>query len=259
MSHEKTPKDTESESRKAPRNGWVPWAAAVAVLVLCGLLYQLLTFGWLAQSLNKPVRLPVPLKTIPLTLGAWVGEDHKLSPEVEKIAGNDDYIFRLYRNNLTGESAYLYVAYSGRPRFMVGHRPDICYPSAGWILNGIAPGRVKLQDGTVLPTNVHRFFKNASNGSDMVVLNYYVLNGKPTRDAGSFSGVSWRLPNISGNPAYYVAQVQISSRAESAAKKLAKISAAHIFRLLPDENSTIRAVKDGRPAGASVGTQAQPQ
>ena len=245
MSDRKKPAAVSAEAHNDALKKWAPWAAVITILVLGGFAYRRLTVEWLAPSLSRPVKLPVPLKEIPLELDdGWVGEDHKLSRAVERIAGNDDYVFRLYRNYLTGESAYLYVAYSGRPRFMVGHRPDICYPSAGWSFDGVGAAEIKRPDGATLLVNVHRFHKGTANGLDMVVLNYYVLNGKPTKDAGSFSGVSWRLPNISGNPAYYVAQVQISSRAESSARKLAGVSANHILRLLPDESSTIRAAKN---------------
>jgi hypothetical protein len=66
------------------------------------------------------------------------------------------------------------------------------------------------------------------------VLNYYVVNGKVTTDEAVFSGLSWRTPNIEGDAARYVAQVQISSALESSVLAAASEIADYIFELLPD-------------------------
>ncbi len=79
---------------------------------------------------------------------------------------------------------------------------------------------------------------------EAVVLNFYVLNGKPTADENDFSGSLWRRPNIAGDLAQYVAQVQVSSVLESSVRKMAKDVADLILDYLPDQDGKIRAVDD---------------
>ena len=73
-----------------------------------------------------------------------------------------------------------------------------------------------------------------------VVLNFYVVNGQITTDENVFSGFMWRTPNIAGNPARYVAHVQISSVLESSVRKAAKDMTDLILDFFPDENGKFK-------------------
>ncbi len=95
--------------------------------------------------------------------------------------------------------------------------------------------------GQTIPYLIHRFHKQADQA---VVLNFYVLNGKLTADEKDFSGSLWRRPNIAGDLAQYVAQVQVSSVLESSVKIMAKDVADLILDYLPDQNGKVRAVDD---------------
>jgi len=77
-----------------------------------------------------------------------------------------------------------------------------------------------------------------------VVLNFYVLNGQPTAEENDFSGPLGRRLNIAGDPARYVAQVQISSEMKSSVLKMAEDVADLILDYLPDQNGKVRAVDD---------------
>jgi hypothetical protein len=83
---------------------------------------------------------------------------------------------------------------------------------------------------------------------EIVVLNFYVLNGRLTRDERGFSGVGWRRPNIDGDPARYVAQVQISSVLENSVRTVAKNLTDRILDFLPDENGRVRAAESSDSA-----------
>jgi hypothetical protein len=73
------------------------------------------------------------------------------------------------------------------------------------------------------------------------VLNYYVLNGRITADEDDFSGVLGRRPNIAGDPARYVAQVQISSVLENSVRSAAKDITDLILDFFPDSDGNVRA------------------
>jgi len=73
------------------------------------------------------------------------------------------------------------------------------------------------------------------------VLNYYILNGQITTDEKKFSGLFGRRPNIEGDPARYIAQVQISSVLEDSVRTAAKDMTDSILDFFPDENGDVRA------------------
>ena len=75
----------------------------------------------------------------------------------------------------------------------------------------------------------------------IVVLNFYILNGQFTTEENDFSGLLGRRPNIAGDPARYVAQVQISSVLENSIRAAAKDMTDLILNFLPDKNSTVKA------------------
>jgi hypothetical protein len=76
-----------------------------------------------------------------------------------------------------------------------------------------------------------------------VVLNFYILNGQLTANEDTFSGIGWRTPNIGGNPARYVAQVQISSVLENSARKATADMSELLLDFLPDKNGKVRAAQ----------------
>ena len=75
----------------------------------------------------------------------------------------------------------------------------------------------------------------------IVVLSFYILNGQLTADENDFSGLFGRRPNIAGDPARYVAQVQISSVLENSARTIARDTTDLVLDYLPDKNGRVRA------------------
>jgi hypothetical protein len=80
---------------------------------------------------------------------------------------------------------------------------------------------------------------------ETVVLNFYILNGQVTADENDFSGPLGRRPNIAGDPARYVAQVQISSVLENFVRTMAKDVTDLVLDYLPDQNGKVRVVEYG--------------
>lgn len=220
----------------------------IVCLIAGGASYRL-AMGQLRPLMTERIILPAPLKNIPGTIGDWDGVDVPLSPEVVRIAGNDDYVNRRYTlvSGSGAEKANFYIGYCGRPRAMVGHRPRVCYVNAGWVHGATEEVEVELSDGRVLECLVHSFHLPSPRFGQVFVLNYYVLNGHRTRDVEDFSGVGWRLPNLAGDPAWYVAQVQISSVSRSVALRLAATTADIVLLHLPDEQGRVRAAENHQP------------
>jgi hypothetical protein len=123
---------------------------------------------------------------------------------------------------------------------MLGHQPQVCYTGSGWIHDETKPDELRLADGEVVPCLLHRFHQEARR---VVVLNYYVLNGVPTNQEERFAGVGWRLPNLAGDPAWYVAQVQVSGESETAVRSLATATARQVLDHLPDPQGKVAAAE----------------
>ncbi|MFH1718297.1 MAG: exosortase-associated EpsI family protein, partial [Planctomycetota bacterium] len=200
---------------------WFAWVLAVVLLICAGISYRVMA-SRLELIVDTPVKLPVPLEALPERIGSWSGEDVPIPPNIVRVAGNDAYLNRLYVNNLSNQWANVYIAYTAHPRTMLGHRPQICYVAGGWIHDDTERNQITSRRGMELPCLIHRFHRPAPGREDVVVLNFYIVNGRITSDERVFSGVGWRTPNIEGDPARYVAQVQVSSRLENSVRAAAK-------------------------------------
>ena len=164
-----------------------------------------------AASGESLVRLERPLSELPLVFGSWEGVDVPVDPQVLQVANNDDYVSRRYYDRSTGKFVDFYLAYTARPANMLGHRPSVCYPAQGWQSTEPAEVELTLPNGKRMQCLVHRFSRDLPTPANLVVLNYYVLQGQPTADWTDFWGPKWRRPNFAKDPNFYVAQVQVAT------------------------------------------------
>jgi hypothetical protein len=216
------------------------WALAMVLLVVIGIGYRLV-----AKQMNvivtTPVMLEVPLSQFPKRIGRWVGRDVPISETVLEMAANDDFLSRLYVNESNNQRANVYIAYTARPRTMLGHRPQVCYPANGWIHENAEHVQVISNSGRKIRCLLHNFQKSTSETEEIIVLNYYIVNGQITDDESVFSGLGWRTPNVDGNPARYVAQVQISSLLEMSVRSAAKDFTDLVLGYFPHEKGKAKA------------------
>ncbi len=218
------------------------WLLAISALLLTGVGYRV-AVSRLALAMHAPIVLPVPLSSFPVELDGWVSKDVAIPEYIQEAADNGDFLCRLFVHKPTGRWANIYVAYSGRPRTMLGHRPQVCYVANGWVHEGSIESQFLSSTGRVIACSIHRFHKPGLGQEEVVVLNFYILNGQITRSESSFSGLKWRTPNIAGNPARYAAQVQISSVLENMVRAAAKDVAEPILDFFPDKNGEVAAAK----------------
>jgi hypothetical protein len=218
------------------------WLLAVAALLLAGAVYRVAA-SHLRAIVENPITLPVPLNSFPLRIDGWVGKNVPITETVQRVAGTDDFLNRLYVDKANNQWANVYVAYSARPRNMLGHRPQICYPAGGWIHDSTEQSQVISSAGRTIPCLVHRFHRPGGEHEETVVLNFYIVNGLVTTDESVFTGLGWRTPNIAGNPARYVAQVQISSLLENSVRRAAEEMTHLMLDFFPDETGEVRATE----------------
>ena len=218
---------------------WLAGVIAAVVLLFTGVGYHQLA-GRLKVVTGTPIELPLPLNAFPTQVGAWAGKDVPISETVQRVTGCDDYLNRLYVHGLDDRWANVYIAYTARPRTMLGHQPEVCYVAGGWIHDSTEQSQVSSKSGLTIPCLIHRFHKPSPEGEEIVVTNFYIVNGQLTDDSGVFSGLGWRTPNIAGNPARYVAQVQISSILESATQTAMAELVDLILEFFPDKDGRVK-------------------
>jgi hypothetical protein len=91
---------------------------------------------------------------------------------------------------------------------------------------------------------IHRFYQPGELRNEIVVLNFYIVNGQITDDESVFTGLDWRTPNIAGDAARYVAQIQISSTLENSVRIAAKDMVDRILNFFPDENGIVSEISN---------------
>ena len=151
------------------------WGLSLVLVVLSGVTYRVLA-SRLKAVVEAPIELPVPLSVFPARIGAWVGKDVPIPPNIQRVAGNDDFLNRLYINKSANQWANVYIAYSARPRTMLGHRPQVCYVGGGWIHDSTEQSEVISKYGRKIPCLVHRFHMPAPGYEERVVLNLSLIH-----------------------------------------------------------------------------------
>lgn len=223
------------------------WVFAVMVVIMSGVAYRVLA-SRLKLIVETPIELPVPLSAFPAQIGNWIGKDLTIPITTREYMEKhfaDDFLSRRYINTATKGWADVYIVYcSSQPGGILGHQPLVCYPGHGWVHDSTEPSQFISPAGRQIPCLIHRFHKPAPTSDQTVVLNFYILNGRITTDEWDFSGPLGRRPNIAGDPARYVAQVQISSVLENSIRTAAKDMTELILNFFLDENGQVRAAEN---------------
>lgn len=223
---------------------WLIWTLTIFLLTSAGITYRVLA-SHLKLIIDKHVMLPIPLSKFPLQVGDWAGKElsiPNITKEYMESHFADDFLSRRYFNSITKAWADVYIVYcSSKPAGILGHRPQICYPAHGWIHDGTERSQFTSQNTQQMPCLLQRFHKPAPGYEQVVVLSFYILNGRITTNEDDFSNLFGRRPNIAGDPAYYVAQVQISSVLENSVHSITKSITDLIMDFLPDMNGNIKA------------------
>lgn len=223
---------------------WLASGLAMSVLIAAGVAFRIAEARF-SQGIGEPIKLPVPLSNVPLKIGDWVGADVNLPSTTQDYMRTnfaDDYISRQYVNRTASLWASLYLVYcSSRPAGILGHKPRVCYPGSGWIWDSTVESQVTTGSSRTIKCLIHSFHMPMPTFQQAYVLNFYVLNGRITLSEKEFSGILGRRPNLDGDPARYVAQVQITSGSEESAKIAAGDMIDTILLFLPDEDGRVGA------------------
>ncbi len=226
-----------------PRSFPAAAVTAIALLLIFGTGYRVLAFRLArpTQSISLP---PGTLAHLPLQIGKWVGRDVPLDPAIIRATNADDHINRTYTRQTQGDQVSVFIAYGVRGRDLMPHRPDVCYPGAGWMLKETRTIELTVEKGLPpLVCRIYRFHRGGLDLRSMSVLNYYIVDGEYCPDVSLLRAKAWR----GAEAIHYMAQVQIAGvgdvfgSPEIPEKDLCQFtadSAAAIRNLLPRSNAT---------------------
>jgi hypothetical protein len=124
---------------------------------------------------------------------------------------DDEYVNRSYVDPRFRAPVSVYVGYVGRPRALLGHRPDICYAAHGWSEMSQQKMLVRAADATEVPCVLYEFQQPGGGASRMLVLATYMANGRYASDPAEFRGWNARNPGLLGERPAYLARVQLAT------------------------------------------------
>lgn len=183
-----------------------------AVIAAAGVLGAgRLGYGLLAERYARAFEsVPIArgsLAALPEDLLQWRGRDEPLDDLIARATDTDDHVNRSYRHVVSGQSISLFIGYGGRFRDLMPHRPEVCYPGAGYTLESREARAIPIAGGGTLACQVLRFSRGVLQAQRIRVLSYYLVDGAYCPDVSLLRSRAARL-SAGGR---YMAQVQIVS------------------------------------------------
>jgi len=191
-----------------PANVAIAAGIGIAVIVASGFGYRTLADRYNRPSESVPIARGT-LAKIPMTFDGWFGVDKPLDEAIIRAIDTNDQVNREYRRRDGRAAVTLFVAYGVRLRDLQPHRPEVCYPGAGWTLVDRLRPVLKTRQGASLPVQIHRFKRGGLAEERVVVLNYYIVDGEYCPDVSLLRSNAWKL-SLQAN---YSAQVQVTCNA----------------------------------------------
>ncbi len=161
---------------------------------------------------SRPIH--ISLLDMPTDFGEWHGRDDEPDEAIGTLIGLDEFRqLRFHKPNAPTVSVL--ITYSGRPRQLYGHYPEVCYPAVGWHLEYSKDVTLRPKNGPQVPAQLHFLSKfTDSMYSQIYIVNTLVNNGVLTTNK---SALDYRTIGQER----YVAQIQaLFHGAESEAQVL---------------------------------------
>jgi len=184
---------------------------AAAVLAASGLGYRALAAA-LERGAGASTIAQGTLGHLPLRIRDWHGEDFPIDESIVKAADVDDYVSRRYVQAGDNHVVDLWIAFGVHARDLVPHRPEVCYPGAGWTLRGTESRELPVGADDTVRARILTFVPGGLDRRPQVVLNYYIVDGQTCEDVSLLRSKAWRGQGAIG----YMAQVQITCRVNPA-------------------------------------------
>ena len=121
--------------------------------------------------------------TLPSSVGAWFGEDQKITEQELKVLAKDTAFARKMYSNGRGDQIFASIVLSGQDLDNSIHRPERCLPAQGWSIADSRVVKIPIPQSSLQSldvTRLHNMRKVAtSDGRTIPIyqLNYYWFVG----------------------------------------------------------------------------------
>jgi EpsI family protein len=190
--------------------------------------------------------VPLPAGTLgqlPHRIGDWVGYDVSLPQTLVAATATDDHLYRTYQRYAGTETIGLYIAYGIKGRDLMPHRPEVCYPDAGWTQSSRQRVRLPVEDGTAVDCTVYEFTQGGLVSRTIHVLNYFLVDGQYSPDVSLLRSKAWR----GAGALHYMAQVQVTCSGGALLNREAALRSTQEFAA--ESAGLIRGLLPGETAG----------
>lgn len=199
------------DNTRLPRPRPYPLVGAVVgviLLVASGVGYRALASRYAGVGRATPIPKGT-LERLPLEWGQWNGKDVPLDEAIIKGTRTDDHLNRHYIRRDGRAAVSVFIGYGVNVRDLMPHRPEVCYGGAGWTLVETRAVELPMSDGATLPFQLHRFKRGVLESRQVVVANYYIVNGEYCGDVSLLRSKAGRFRTDGA----YAAQVQVAANA----------------------------------------------
>jgi EpsI family protein len=134
------------------------------------------------------------LTELSIQINAWQGRDVPLDDRLRAATDADALLNRVYVRP-GGDAVTLFVASGSQPRQMAPHRPEVCYPSAGWDL--ASESEATISSGNLqVPVRVLHFTRGTFGEREMIVLHFYFVEGHYSRNVQELRFRHWEIGEL---------------------------------------------------------------
>ena len=168
-------------------SGKNPYHRSAVAAVAASLM--ILLFGWACRMLAAQLGVPVTTTPIasnalgrfPMRITDWLGRDVPLDDAIVRRTDADALINRRYSHDCT-EAVSFYLACGTDTTELIRHRPEVCYPQAGWMPISRSTIELPLNGGAELPCTIFQFSRRGLDVERVTVLHYFIVHGQPCRE-----------------------------------------------------------------------------
>jgi EpsI family protein len=105
---------------------------------------------WVGSGADLSIGTEVDLSALPKTIDGWVGEDVEIPDDTVQVLQANQFVNRIYRDSGGQEISMHSANWSNKEIFSeTPHHPEICYPGAGWTIQGRRPAKITTAAGDI--------------------------------------------------------------------------------------------------------------
>jgi EpsI family protein len=128
-----------------------------------------------ARHKNEVLPKSEPVKTFPIQVGRWVGQDQRIDDEALSVLGPGDFLSRIYSQVGLPYIGFFLGYFPSQQTGDTMHSPKNCLPSSGWAPTESSQIMLPVPNGGSIPVNRYIIQKGAER---QLVIYWYQAHGR---------------------------------------------------------------------------------